>query len=59
MGPVRTGSFNVDVARGWKKFDMNESKKWVIAFIDDSSWFNTCCGVFDSPTTENAIAVLT
>jgi putative transposase len=43
----------------WKEFDMNESKKWVIAFIDDSSRLITCYGVFDSPTTGNAIAVLT
>lgn len=43
----------------WKEFDIDESKKWIIAFIDDSSRLITCYGVFDSPTTENAIAVLT
>jgi len=43
----------------WKEFDINESKKWVIAFIDDSSRLITCYGVFDSLTTENTIAVLT
>jgi len=43
----------------WKEFDMDESKKWVIAFIDDSSRLITCYGGFESPTTENTIAVLT
>ena len=43
----------------WKEFEINDSKKWVIAFIDDSSRLVTCYGVFDSPTTENTIAVLT
>jgi putative transposase len=43
----------------WKEFDIDGSKKWIIAFIDDSSRLITCYGVFDSPTTENTIAVLT
>jgi putative transposase len=43
----------------WKELDIDGSKKWMIAFIDDSSRLITCYGVFDSPTTENTIAVLT
>jgi putative transposase len=42
----------------WKEFDIDESKKWIVAFMDDSSRLVTCYGVFDSPTTENTIAVL-
>lgn len=42
----------------WKEFELNGSKKWLIAFMDDSSRFITCYGVFDSPTTENTISVL-
>ncbi len=42
----------------WKEFTMNDRKKWVIAFMDDSSRLITCYGVFDSPTTENTLAVL-
>jgi hypothetical protein len=33
----------------WKEFEMDESKKWVIAFIDNSSRLITCYRVFDSP----------
>lgn len=43
----------------WKEFDMDESTKWVIVFIDDSSRSILCYGVFEAPTTENIIAVLT
>ena len=43
----------------WKHLVMNETDTWVIAFIDDSSRLFTCYGVFESPTTENTIAVLT
>jgi putative transposase len=39
----------------WKEFEIDNSKKWVVAFIDDSSRLITCYGVFDSPTTENTI----
>ena len=42
----------------WKEFDIDESKKWIVAFMDDSSRLVTCYGVFDSPTTANTIAVL-
>jgi putative transposase len=42
----------------WKEFEIDNSKKWVIAFMDDSSRLITCNGVFDSPTTENTITVL-
>ena len=43
----------------WKEFEIDDSKKWVIAFIDDSSRLITCYGVFTAPTTQNTIAVLT
>jgi len=42
----------------WKEFEFNGSKKWLVAFMDDSSRLITCYGVFDSPTTENTISVL-
>lgn len=42
----------------WKEFVINEKKQWLIAFMDDSSRLITYYGVFDSPTTENAISVL-
>jgi len=42
----------------WKEFEIDNSKKWVVAFIDDSSRLITCYGVFDSPTTENTISIL-
>ncbi len=42
----------------WKEFELNGSKKWLIAFMDDSSRLITCYGVFDSPTTENTLTVL-
>jgi len=43
----------------WKEFELDGSKKWLVAFMDDSSRLITCYGVFDSPTTENTITVLT
>jgi len=42
----------------WKEFEIDNSRKWVVAFIDDSSRLITCYGVFDSPTTENTISIL-
>ena len=42
----------------WKEFELKGKKQWVIAFMDDSSRLITCYGVFDSPTTENTVAVL-
>ncbi|WML67549.1 MAG: hypothetical protein METHP_01088 [Methanoregula sp. SKADARSKE-2] len=42
----------------WKEFELKGSKKWLIAFMDDSSRLITCYGVFDSPTTENTLTVL-
>lgn len=42
----------------WKEFELDRSKKWLVAFMDDSSRFITCYGVFDSLTTENTITVL-
>lgn len=42
----------------WKELDFDGSKKWVVAFMDDSSRLITCYGVFDSPTTDNTITVL-
>jgi putative transposase len=42
----------------WKEFEFKGSKKWIIAFIDDSSRLITCYGIFDSPTTENTLTVL-
>ena len=42
----------------WKEFELEGSKKWLIAFMDDSSRLITCYGVFDSPTTENTLTVL-
>jgi putative transposase len=42
----------------WKEFEIDSTKNWVVAFIDDSSRLITCYGVFDSPTTENTITVL-
>jgi len=42
----------------WKELEIDNSKKWVVAFIDDSSRLITCYGVFDSPTTQNTITVL-
>jgi putative transposase len=41
-----------------KEFELEGSKKWLIAFMDDSSRLITCYGVFDSPTTENTLTVL-
>jgi putative transposase len=42
----------------WKEFELDGSKRWLVAFMDDSSRLITCYGVFDSPTTENTIIVL-
>jgi putative transposase len=42
----------------WKEFEIDNSRKGVIAFIDDSSRLITCYGVFDSSTTENTISIL-
>jgi putative transposase len=42
----------------WKEFEIDESKKWIVAIMDDSSRLVSCYGLFDSPTTENTIAVL-
>jgi putative transposase len=42
----------------WKEIDFDRSKKWVVAFMDDSSRLITCYGVFDSTITENTITVL-
>lgn len=42
----------------WKEFEIDGTKRWVVAFIDDSSRLITCYGVFDSPTTQNTITVL-
>src|SRR5208337_2408031 len=42
----------------WKEFELKGKKQWVIAFMDDSFRVITCYGVFDSPTTENTVAVL-
>jgi putative transposase len=42
----------------WKEFEYDGTKKWVIAFMDDSSRLITCYGVFDTPTTENTLSVL-
>ncbi len=42
----------------WKEFELDGSKKWLVAFMDDSSCLITCYGVLDSPTTENTIIVL-
>jgi len=42
----------------WKEFELDGSKKWLVAFMDDSSRLITCYGIFDSPTTENTILVL-
>lgn len=42
----------------WKEIGCDGLKKWVVAFMDDSSWLITCYGVFDSLTTENTITVL-
>lgn len=42
----------------WNELDFDGSKKWVVAFMDDSSRLITCYGVFDSPTTDNTITVL-
>ena len=40
----------------WKY--LKHEKKWMIAYLDDSSRLVVSYGVFDSATTENAIAVL-
>ena len=42
----------------WKEVELDGSKKWLVAFMDDSSRLITCYGVFDSPTTDNTITVL-
>ncbi|WP_321505948.1 DDE-type integrase/transposase/recombinase [uncultured Methanoregula sp.] len=42
----------------WKEFELDSSKRWLVAFMDDSSRLITCYGVFDAPTTENTITVL-
>lgn len=42
----------------WKEVTIDGQKKWLIAFMDDSSRLVTCHGVFDSPTTQNTILVL-
>jgi transposase InsO family protein len=42
----------------WKEFEFNGSKKWIVAFLDDSSRLITSYRIFDSPTTQNTIAVL-
>ena len=40
----------------WKY--IRDMGKWIIAYLDDASRFITAYGLFDSPTTENSIAVL-
>jgi putative transposase len=42
----------------WKEVTIDGQKKWLIAFMDDSSRLVTCHGVFDSPTTQNTTLVL-
>ena len=42
----------------WKEFELDGSKRWLVAFMDDSSRLITCYGVFDAPTTEKTITVL-
>jgi putative transposase len=42
----------------WNEIDLNESEKWLVAFMDASSCLITSIGVFDSPTAENTITVL-
>ena len=42
----------------WKQVTIDGQKKWLIAFMDDSSRLITCHGLFDSPTTQNTILVL-
>jgi len=56
--------------RKWVRFERKHSmelwqgdwkmlrEKWIIAFMDDTSRFITCYGIFDSATTENTIKVL-
>jgi len=43
----------------WKEIEIDGTKKWLVAFMDDSSRLITCYAIFDSPTTENTITVLT
>jgi len=42
----------------WKEIEVDGTKKWLVAFMDDSSRLITCYGIFDSPTTKNTIIVL-
>jgi putative transposase len=42
----------------WKQITVGGQKRWLIAFMDDSSRLVTCYGVFDRPTTEYTIQVL-
>ena len=42
----------------WKEFELDSPKRWLVAFMDDSSRLITCYGVFDAPTTENTITAL-
>lgn len=42
----------------WKESELDGSKRWLVAFMDDSSRLITCNGVFDAPTTENTITTL-
>ena len=42
----------------WKEVTIDGQKKWLIAFMDDSSRLVNCHGLFDSPTTQNTILVL-
>ena len=41
-----------------KEFEIEGTKRWVVAFIDESSRLITCYGVFDSPATQNTITIL-
>ena len=42
----------------WKEFEIDNSKKWMVVFIDDSSRLITCYGVFESPKIQTTITVL-
>jgi len=42
----------------WKMITLDGQRRWLIAFMDDSSRLVTCYGVFDRPTTEYTIQVL-
>ena len=41
-----------------KELEIDNSKKWLVAFMDDSPPLITCYGGFNSPTTDNAIIIL-